>query len=97
MEEYENFSHDKYGYCYYSVEPGKKAVIFNLYTEPGHRRKGHARRRLQYVINEIRRTGYQGGIEIEAEPRESSIDSEKLISFYKTMGLEIIECAKNAA
>lgn len=91
MEEYENFYHDKYGYCYYAIEPGKKAVIFNLYTEPQYRRKGFARKRLQLVINEIRRAGYEGEIEIEAKPRENSIDSEKLISFYKTMGLWIID------
>lgn len=87
----ENFFHDKYGYCYYSIEPDKKPVIFNLYTEPEYRRKGHARKHLQFVINEIRKTGYEGEIEIEAAPRENSIDSKKLVSFYKSMGLEILE------
>lgn len=95
MEECENFFHDKYGYCYYSIEPGKKPVIFNLYIEPEYRRKGHARKHLQFVINEIRKAGYQGGIEIEAIPRENSINLEKLVSFYKSLELEIIEGAKN--
>ncbi len=95
MEECENFFHDKYGYCYYSIEPGKNPVIFNLYIEPEYRGQGHARKHLQFVINEIRKTGYQGRIEIQAAPRENSIDLEKLVSFYKRLGLEIIEGAKN--
>lgn len=94
MEEYENFYHTKYGYCYYSVEPGKKPVIFNLYIEPEYRRKGQARKHLQFVIDEIRKMGYQGEIEIEAAPRENSIEYERLVSFYKMMGLEIVECTE---
>ena len=90
MKESENFFHNKYGYCYYSIEPDKNPIIFNLYIEPEYRRKGHARKHLQYVINEIRKTGYEGKIEIEPIQRENSIDPEKLISFYKSMGLEVL-------
>jgi ribosomal protein S18 acetylase RimI-like enzyme len=93
MEESENFIHDKYGYCYYLMEP--TPVIFNLYTEPEYRRKGHAREHLQFVINEIRETGYVGKIQIEVAPREDSIDSENLRLFYKSIGLDILEQSSN--
>lgn len=90
MDEYENFFHDKYGYCYYSIEPNKPPVIYNLYTEPEYRRKGYARKHIQFVISEIRKTGYSGLIEIEVSPRENSIDVDDLVSFYKSMGLVVI-------
>jgi len=90
MGEYENFYHDKYGYCYYSIEPGKKPMIYNLYIEPEYRRKGHAREHLKFVIKEIRKTGYKGSIEIEVAPREDSIDLAKLVAFYESLGLKII-------
>lgn len=90
LEEHDNFFHDKHGYCYYSIEPGKKPVIFNLYVEPEYRRHGHARRILAYVIGEIRKAGYQGDIEIEVCPRENSILLGQLVAFYKMMGLEIL-------
>jgi GNAT superfamily N-acetyltransferase len=69
-------------------------VIFNLYTEPEYRRKGHARNHLQFVINLIRRAGFEGAIEIEVEPFEEGIDSEKLRLFYKKMGLDILASTK---
>jgi len=48
---------------------------------------GNAKRLLQHVIQEIRET-YTGEIEVEVEPRECSINREKLIRFYKRMGLK---------
>ena len=95
LDEHENFFHDKHGYCYYSIELGKKAVIFNLYVNPEYRRHGHARKILTYVIGEIRKAGYQGGIGIEACPRENSILLDQLVAFYKTMGLEILLTGHN--
>ena len=68
----ENFIHDKFGYCYYAIESDKIPIIFNLYVEPEYRKQGHARKYLQYVINEIRKTGYNGIIEIEVNPRDKS-------------------------
>jgi len=90
MKRHENFYHDKYGYCYYSVEENKKPIIFNLYIEPEYRRKGHARKHLQFVIEKIREAGYLGKIQIEPMPKENYIDVKKLISFYESMGLEIL-------
>lgn len=90
MGEDENFFHNKYGYCYYSIETGKNALIYNLYIEPEYRRLGHARKILQFVINEIRISGYSGDIEIEVVPRENSIDYGRLVLFYRDMGLSII-------
>jgi GNAT superfamily N-acetyltransferase len=90
LRSYENFIHDKYGYCYYSIEPEKNPIIFNLYTEPEYRRQGYAKKHLLFIINIIRNTGYVGQIHITAEPRENSIELSKLISFYKSVGLTII-------
>ena len=91
LKESENFYHDKYGYCYYDINPGKTPIIFNLYIEPQYRRQGHARKHLQIVINEIRKTGYEGEIEIEAAPRENSIEYERLVVFYRSMGLKVLD------
>jgi ribosomal protein S18 acetylase RimI-like enzyme len=90
IEESENFFHNKYGYCYYSLPSNKRAMIYNLYVEPEYRRKGHARELLQFVISEIRKTGYKGIIDIEACPREDSIGYKELSSFYLNMGLNIL-------
>ena len=89
--ETEDFIHNKYGYCYYNIEPGKNPIIFNLYVHPQYRRKGHAKKLLRYVINEIRQTGYKDEIDIEVSPRENSISVEKLALFYKSMDLNIIK------
>jgi ribosomal protein S18 acetylase RimI-like enzyme len=88
MDESENFIHNKYGYCYYSIEDDT-AYIYNLYVVPEYRRNGHAGHLLGLVITEIRSSGYSGEIQIEAQPREDSIDVENLVAFYKRMGLKI--------
>lgn len=85
----ENFIHNKYGYCFYSIE-NDTAIIFNLYVEPEYRRKGHAKHLIQLVIREIRVAGYDKEIQIEAQPREGSIDVGDLINFYKRMGLKVL-------
>jgi hypothetical protein len=46
---------------------------------------------LNLVKNEIRDTGYEGIIYITAEPQENSISKEKLIKYYKSMGLNVLE------
>jgi len=46
----DDFIHNKFGYCYYEIEPGKNPIIFNLYVHPEYRRKGHAKQILEYVI-----------------------------------------------
>ena len=90
MGENENFIHNKYGYCYYSVEPDSAALIYNLYVEPDYRRKGHAKDLIRFVVREIRESGYNAEIQIEVRPREDSIDTESLATFYKGMGLVLI-------
>lgn len=97
MEESENFIHNKYGYCYYSIDSNNIAIIFNLYVEPNYRRKGHAKNLLQLAIGEIMKTGYSKEIQIEALPRENSIDIKDLIAFYKRMGLKTINILTTAS
>ena len=89
MEDNENVIQNKYGYCQYCV-CDNCAMIYNLYVEKEHRKKGHARYLIETAINAIRATEYRKDIKIEAQPREDSIDIEKLIDFYKKMGLKVI-------
>ncbi|TCX51946.1 MULTISPECIES: GNAT family N-acetyltransferase [unclassified Dehalobacter] len=90
MEENENFIHNKYGYCFYSIEANDTALIYNLYVEPEYRQKGHAKNLIRLAIREIRATGYNIEIQIEARPREDSISIENLVAFYKKLGLKIL-------
>lgn len=89
MEENQNYIHNKYGYCYYFVT-NDSALIYNLYVEPEYRQKGHAKKLIQLVIREIREAGYSKEIQIEAHPRENSINIDNLIAFYEKMGLKIL-------
>lgn len=87
----EDFIHTKYGYCYYEVEEGRVPIIYNLYVHPEYRRSGHAKKLLNYVIEQIRSLGYMGKIDIEALPREQSISRNDLANFYEGMGLHVVE------
>lgn len=89
MEENENFIQNKYGYCYYAINPDNTALIFNLYIDSIYRRKGHARHLIQLIINEIKNINNRE-IQIEADPQENSISKENLISFYEKMGLKVL-------
>lgn len=89
MEENENFIQNKYGYCYYQINPDNTALIYNLYIDSQYRRKGHARRLIQLIINEIKIVGCRE-IQIKADPQEDSISEKELISFYESMQLKII-------
>jgi hypothetical protein len=44
---------------------------------------------LQFLIDEIKSTGYTGPIFIRAEPEENSISKSDLIQYYQSMGLEV--------
>lgn len=87
------YIHTWYGYCYYNldkpVEDGGTYLIYCLYVHKGYRRKGFAKRMLQYLIEEIRNTGYAGEIYIEAGPEENSISFHDLVQFYTKMGLTV--------
>lgn len=86
----ENFIHTKYGYCYYSN--GIAPLIWNLYIYPQYRRKGHAKRLLRMMIDEILfEMDTPRPINIEVSPRENSINVEDLTRFYKSMGLHILK------
>lgn len=83
-----------FGYCAYSFEYTKDNVldyvhIHNLYISNNSRGKGKAKEILGLVISEIRRKGYFGAIRIVADPKENGIIKERLMSFYKGMGLEV--------
>jgi len=87
LKENENFIQNKFGYCFYSLS---EHLIYNLYVHPQYRQQGHSKILLQYAINEIRRNGYTGEIFIEATPRENSISLDQLTTYYKKMGLTLI-------
>lgn len=86
----EDFIHDRYGWCYFSIDVEDRAIIFNLYVEPEHRKQGHATRYLKYVINRIREYGFHDEISIQADPKDKSINKTVLIEFYQRMGLKVI-------
>lgn len=65
-------------------------MIYGLFVHPEYRTQGKAKRLLMLVINEIRDTGYSGDIEIEAIPKEDGIDLDRLILFYTSMGLKVL-------
>ena len=91
LSESDNFYHDKYGYCYYSIDRINPPLIYGLYIEPEHRGRGHARRIIMIVIGFIRSAGFPGPIEIEVERNaKSGIDAVRLSSFYLRMGLSVI-------
>lgn len=81
---------NKFGYCYYEIKEDY-VHIFNLFVYRKFRRKGRAKEILQNAINEIRKTGYTGEIQIVADPDECSISLIKLRVFYLSMGLEVYE------
>lgn len=87
LREEENFIHNKYGYCYYALSPYPE--VYNLYVEPKYRRQGHSKYLLNYVIEQIRKSGFEGKIKIEAQPRENSISLEKLEQYYLSLGFEL--------
>ena len=89
LQENENFIQNKFGYCFYILD--SCPVIYNLYVYPQYRRCGHSKILLQFVINEIRKTGYTGGIGIQAKPRENSISQNDLIKYYESIGLKLWE------
>ena len=87
----------EYGYCEYSFEEdeiGKYIHIYNLYIYFKFRRQGKAKILIHAVIDLIRKSGYDGEIQIVAEPQEDSISKEKLKNFYESLGLKVYECYK---
>ena len=79
---------NKYGYCYYCV-CDDCAMIYNLYVEKEHRRKGNARKILLKAIAEIREI-YNGDIKIKAKSDEG-LDKDILVKFYKELNLKVID------
>jgi GNAT superfamily N-acetyltransferase len=90
MEHYDNLIQNQYGSCAYCI-CDNCSMIYDLYVQKKHRRKGHAKELIQTAIDAVRLTGYDKEISVEARPTEDSIDIEKLILFYKEMGLNVIE------
>jgi GNAT superfamily N-acetyltransferase len=88
----ENFIQTKFGYCFYTFDV--PPIIYNLYVHPQYRRCGHSRELLKLVITEIRKSGYEGEIRIDAEPKENSIGLADLMKYYKSMGLTIRDARK---
>lgn len=90
-----DFIHTPYGYCYYHldkpVSDGGTYLIYGLYVNAEFRRRGHAKRMLKFLIDEIRNTGYDGEIYVKASPEQNSISTDALIKFYRTLGLTVTE------
>lgn len=52
---------------------------------------------LKSVIGEIRRTGHDSEIYIQAAPREDSIDLTRLIRYYESLDLLVLDCSEKEA
>ena len=90
-EDQSNFIQNKFGYCFYVVDDDDhSALIYNLFVHPIYRKQGNAKNLLKLVINQIRESGYDKEIRIEAIPRENSISTKDLICFYERLGLQIL-------
>lgn len=85
----EHLVYHEYGYCYYYVNEDS-AGIFNLYIAPVFRRHGYARQIINECILAIRTFGYKNQIIVEADPYESNLTKNDLISFYESMDLNVI-------
>lgn len=90
----EEFIHNRYGWCYYDLTD--VPFIYGLQIHEEHRRMGHAKRLLGMVIGAIRQDGYDGVIRIEAIPQDDCMPLYKLIEFYESLGLEVINGYRNA-
>ena len=91
-EENENFIQNKFGYCFYTLDA--HPLIYNLYVHPQYRRRGHSKELIKLVIREIRKSGEDGKIYIQACPRENSIGLADLTKYYERIGLTIYEARK---
>lgn len=91
-QELEKFIHTHFGYCFYSL--GAQPVIYNLYVYPEYRRQGNSRVLLQMAISEIRRSDYKGKICVQAVPKENSIEPAKLIQYYNSLELVVMDSCK---
>ena len=63
--------------------------VYNLYVYPAFRHRGKAKELLNMAINKIRAFGYDGEIQIVANPKEDGIDANKLRLFYQRMGFKV--------
>lgn len=89
MDNDENFIQNKFGYCFYA-QNGGLPLVYNLFVHREYRGRGAARRLVLMVIKEIRENGYTGKIFVQAKPMEASVDPQKLINFYSSIGLTIL-------
>lgn len=78
---------NNFGYCSYSFEDDY-VHVYNLFVYHKFRNQGKAREILQNAIDEIRKTSCMK-IQIVADPKESCVNLEQLILFYKEMGFEV--------
>ncbi len=64
--------------------------INNLFVKPEFREKGFARK-LMGAADDLIRKQYPGmKIKIVAEPKEKSVDFDRLVSFYESFGYEVV-------
>lgn len=65
--------------------------VYNLFVPMAHRGMGHARHILELAIGDIREAGHAGDICIVADPKNESIDRERLARFYEEMGFVVYD------
>lgn len=80
----------KGGYCNWAITPDF-IHIYDLFVSPKYRGQGKAKYLLQRAIDVIRESGYFGDIYIVANPKEKSVNKDRLTSFYESMGLIVYD------
>jgi len=91
MKNNDEYISTRYGYCYYFINNTGDVLIHTLYVEPEFRRRGYATHLIQLILKEIEFVeDFHGEVQIKAQPQENSISKQDLISFYKRMGLKVI-------
>lgn len=78
----------KAGHVEYDFEGdrlGKYVHIYNLYVYPNYRNKGEAKELIKLAIERIRMEGYEGEIQIVADPKEPV--NGKLTNFIIMQGV----------
>lgn len=89
MDNNENFIHIKQGWVCWTFDP--QPMIYNLFVEAEYRNKGFARKLIRMAKREIDSVIHGVGvIQIQANPNEQGIDTQRLIEFYQQEGLYVV-------
>lgn len=74
---------------YDSEVAARAREVIGLYTDPGHRNKGHAKALMEQVIQEAETAGF--ALLLHCKPEDGQTDSKRLQSFYASLGFVVFQ------